>query len=86
MLVAKAFARRNEEAGVPREDIAAQGYDLSLNRYKEVEHEEVEHGPPLEILTELNGGTPSRAEPRYSEGHIPWITGADIARPLGERA
>lgn len=36
-----------------REEIAANGYDLSLNRYKEVVHEEVEHRPPLEIITEL---------------------------------
>jgi type I restriction enzyme M protein len=34
-------------------DIAVQGYDLSLNRYKEVIHEEVEHLPPREILTNL---------------------------------
>jgi hypothetical protein len=32
---------------------AEQGYDLSLNRYKELVHEEVEHRPPLEILAEL---------------------------------
>ena len=32
---------------------AAQDYDLSLNRYKELVHEEVEHRPPLEILAEL---------------------------------
>ena len=32
-----------------------QGYDLSLNRYKELVHEEVEHRPPLEILAELRG-------------------------------
>ncbi|MFO0700225.1 MAG: class I SAM-dependent DNA methyltransferase [Nitrospira sp.] len=38
---------------VPKADIAAQGYDLSLNRYKEVIHEAVEHRPPKEILTEL---------------------------------
>lgn len=38
---------------VPKSDIVAQGYDLSLNRYKEVVHEEVEHRPPLEILAEL---------------------------------
>jgi len=30
-----------------------QGYDLSLNRAKELVHEEVEHRPPLEILAEL---------------------------------
>ena len=38
---------------VPKDDIASQGYDLSLNRYKEVVHEEIEHRPPKEILTEL---------------------------------
>ncbi len=38
---------------VPREDIAATGYDLSLNRYKEVEHEEVEHDAPTDIIAEL---------------------------------
>src|SRR5581483_8924082 len=38
---------------VPKADIAAQGYDLSINRYKEVVHEAVEHRPPKEILAEL---------------------------------
>jgi type I restriction enzyme M protein len=38
---------------VAKVDIVAQGYDLSLNRYKEVIHEEVDHKPPLEILAEL---------------------------------
>ncbi|MDE0711055.1 MAG: class I SAM-dependent DNA methyltransferase [Rhodospirillales bacterium] len=38
---------------VPKAEIASQGYDLSLNRYKEVEHKEVEHRPPQEILAEL---------------------------------
>jgi len=38
---------------VPKADIAAQGYDLSLNRYKEVVHEEVAHRPPREILKSL---------------------------------
>ena len=38
---------------VPKADIASQGYDLSLNRYKEVVHEEVEHRPPKEIFAEL---------------------------------
>jgi len=36
-----------------KDDIAAQGYDLSINRYKEVVHEEAEHRPPLEILADL---------------------------------
>ncbi len=39
---------------VPKADIAANGYDLSLNRYKEVVHEQVEHHAPGEILAELN--------------------------------
>lgn len=39
---------------VPRADIAASGsYDLSLNRYKKVEHEEQEHASPAAILKEL---------------------------------
>ena len=38
---------------VSKADIAAQGYDLSLNRYKEVVHEEVQHRAPKEILAEL---------------------------------
>ncbi|MHC5612950.1 MAG: hypothetical protein ACYTXA_18575 [Nostoc sp.] len=38
---------------VPKANIAAQGYDLSLNRYKEVVHEEVEHRAPQDILANL---------------------------------
>ena len=38
---------------VPKADIAAQGYDLSLNRYKEVIHEEVTHRSPDDILASL---------------------------------
>lgn len=38
---------------VPKADVAAQGYDLSLNRYKEVVHEAAEHESPLTILTKL---------------------------------
>lgn len=38
---------------VSRDEIEAQGYDLSLNRYKEVVHEEVKNRPPGEILKSL---------------------------------
>ena len=38
---------------VPKADIAAAGYDLSLNRYKEVENEEVAHESPTAILADL---------------------------------
>jgi len=38
---------------VPKADIVAQGYDLSLNRYKEVVHEEVDHRAPKDIIADL---------------------------------
>ena len=38
---------------VPKAEIVVQDYDLSLNRYKEVVHEEVEHRSPKEILADL---------------------------------
>ena len=48
------FADRTAQCfSVPKADIAAQGYDLSLNRYKEVVHEEIAHRPPGEILETL---------------------------------
>jgi len=46
-------SRTKQSFCVPRTDIAAQGYDLSLNRYKEVVHQEIEHRPPSEILKAL---------------------------------
>jgi type I restriction enzyme M protein len=45
--------RTEQSFCVSKAEIAEQGYDLSLNRYREVVHEEVEHRPPLEILAEL---------------------------------
>lgn len=38
---------------VPASEIAAAGYDLSLNRYKEVVHEQVDHVPPKQLIAEL---------------------------------
>lgn len=46
-------SRTEQSFCVPKADIAAQGYDLSLNRYKEIVHEKVEHRPPKEILESL---------------------------------
>ncbi len=46
-------ARIAQSFCVPKADIAAQGYDLSLNRYKEVVHETIEHRAPKEILADL---------------------------------
>lgn len=54
--------RETSERGRPRTaqsfcvikaDLVAQGYDLSLNRYKEVVHEVVAHRSPREIMAEL---------------------------------
>ena len=39
---------------VTKDDIAANKYDLSINRYKEIEYEEVEYDPPLVILDQLD--------------------------------
>ena len=49
----RANPRTAQSFCVPRADIVAQGFDLSLNRYKEVVHEEVAHRAPGEILETL---------------------------------
>jgi type I restriction enzyme M protein len=38
---------------VPKADLVAEGYDLSLNRYQRVVHAEVTHRPPRELLADL---------------------------------
>jgi type I restriction enzyme M protein len=55
--------RTTQSFSVPKADIAAQNYDLSLNRYKEVVHEEVQHRAPREILADLH-----RLEAEIQEG------------------
>nr|WP_202434230.1 MULTISPECIES: class I SAM-dependent DNA methyltransferase [unclassified Streptomyces] len=46
-------ARTEQSFCVPKADIVAQGYNLSLNRYKQVIHDEIEHRVPGEIMGEL---------------------------------
>jgi type I restriction enzyme M protein len=46
-------ARTEQSFCVSKDDIAAQNYDLSLNRYKERVHEEVKYRPPLNIIADL---------------------------------
>jgi type I restriction enzyme M protein len=46
-------ARTSQSFCVPRNEIAKQDYDFSINRYKELVHETVQHRPPKEILAEL---------------------------------
>ena len=51
-------ARTDQSFLVPKADIVAEGYDLSINRYKEIVHEEIEHRPTADILADverLNG-------------------------------
>ena len=38
---------------VPKSDIAASDYDLSVNRYKEIVYDEIEYAMPTEVLDEL---------------------------------
>ncbi len=47
-------SRSEQSFCIPRADIAASGYDLSINRYQDVVHEEVERRDPREVLKELS--------------------------------
>lgn len=61
---AEAQRRRTEPSFlVPKGEIAGNGYDLSINRYKEVEYEAVEHDSPQEILARL-----AKLEAEIAEG------------------
>ncbi|CAJ1494387.1 type I restriction-modification system subunit M [[Mycobacterium] burgundiense] len=46
-------ARTDRSFCVSKKDIVAQGYDLSLNRYRESVHDAIQHRPPLEIVAEI---------------------------------
>lgn len=46
-------SRTEQSFCVPKADIAANDYDLSINRYKEIVYDEIEHPQPSEILDEL---------------------------------
>lgn len=39
---------------VPAQEVRDNDYDLSLNRYREVAYEEMEHVPPKQLIAELN--------------------------------
>lgn len=45
--------RTEQSFCVPKADIVAQGYELSVNRYKEVVHDEIEHRAPLDIIADI---------------------------------
>ena len=51
---AEADRKRTDQSFlVPKADIVANGYDLSINRYKEIVHEEVQYDSPKVILGRL---------------------------------
>ena len=55
-------ARTDQSFLVLKADIAAQDYDLSLNRYREVIHDEVEYRSPLELIEDIEALEDEMAE------------------------
>lgn len=49
----RARKRTDQSFLVPKADIEANGFDLSINRYKEIVYEQVEIDPPQKILSDL---------------------------------
>ena len=47
--------RTEQSFFVPKQEIADNGYDLSINKYKKTEYKAVEYPPTTEILAELEG-------------------------------
>jgi len=60
-IIARWFARKQEGSRarteqsflVPKDEIVQNGYDLSVNRYKQVVYEEVQYDPPKVILVRI---------------------------------
>ena len=52
---AEAERKRTEKSFmVPKDEIVENGYDLSINKYKQVEYVQVEYPPTEEIMAELH--------------------------------
>lgn len=47
--------RTDQSFFVPKSEIVENGYDLSVNKYKQTEYEAVEYPPVSEILTDIDG-------------------------------
>ena len=45
--------RTDQSFFVPKEEITKNGYDLSINKYKEIEYDPVEYPPTSEILADI---------------------------------
>jgi len=54
--------RKAKHFFVPVDDIKANGYDLSINRYKEVVYEEIRYDLPKEIISEIRSLENKKAE------------------------
>ena len=54
IVVEKERKRTDKSFLVPKEEIVANDYDLSINKYKKVEYVAEEYPSPLEIMTDLN--------------------------------
>jgi type I restriction enzyme M protein len=46
-------SKKEQSFTVKKDKIVASGYSLNLNSYKEIEHEYVEHVPPIQLVSEL---------------------------------
>ncbi|MCO6480231.1 MAG: SAM-dependent DNA methyltransferase [Phaeodactylibacter sp.] len=53
--------RKAKHFFVPLEEIVENGYDLSINRYKEIVYEEMEYEPPLAIMGQIQAIDKERA-------------------------
>ena len=51
----RARLRTAQSFCVPKAEVRASGYDLSMNLYKEIQHENREHDSPAKIIAELRG-------------------------------
>lgn len=65
---------------IPKAEIAAADYDLSLNRYKEIEHKSADHPPPKEIVSELK-----KLEVEMPRVSTSWRRCCDLAYRMSRR-
>ncbi|XKH57336.1 type I restriction-modification system subunit M [Citricoccus nitrophenolicus] len=48
-----ARSRTERSFVIPKAEIAENGYDLSINRYKQIEYDDVEHRTPVDIIADI---------------------------------
>ncbi|HYD47976.1 MAG TPA: N-6 DNA methylase [Terriglobales bacterium] len=72
----KQRARTEQSFFVPKAEIAANDYDLSINRYKEVEHARVQYDSPQLILRRL-----AKLEEEIARGRADLVAGSSTRTP-----